>query len=66
MRSVRLVRRPWQKLTKFNKIGLDSPPVPCYNHLMNKETTMTIGDLIGGILFTAIMFGFAFLIGLAG
>jgi hypothetical protein len=33
---------------------------------MNKETTMTIGDVIGGILFTAIMFGFAFLIGLAG
>jgi hypothetical protein len=33
---------------------------------MNKEMTMTIGDFIGGILFTAIMFGFAFLIGMVG
>jgi hypothetical protein len=66
MRSVRLVRRPWQKLTKFNKIGLDEALSTWYYPLMNKETTMTIGDLIGGILFTAIMFGFAFLIGMAG
>ena len=33
---------------------------------MNTENDMTIGDIIGGILFTAIMFGFAFLIGMAG
>jgi hypothetical protein len=33
---------------------------------MNKEMTMTIGDIIGGILFTAIMFGFAFAIAVVG
>jgi hypothetical protein len=33
---------------------------------MNKETKMPISEIIGGTLFTAIMFGFAFLIGMAG
>ncbi len=33
---------------------------------MNTENDMTIGDIIGGILFTAIMFGFAFAIAVVG
>ena len=55
-----------ERLTNFNIIPLYKPLATWYYPLMNKETTMTIGDLIGGILFTAIMFGFAFAIAVVG